>query len=120
MRLLPILAVAMLLCTPALAEQVAPQAQPGGSLMEQGAKLFLRGLMSEADPMLDDMGRALKDIEPALRAMGPRLQELVALMGDVTNYEAPEVMPNGDILIRRKPDAPLPPALMPKEGEIDL
>ncbi|MBD3764479.1 MAG: AAA+ family ATPase, partial [Rhodobacterales bacterium] len=62
--------------------------------IEEGARLMLRGLMSELDPTLQEMGRALQELEPALRA-------LVETMGDIRWYEAPEVLPNGDILIRR-------------------
>lgn len=44
--------------------------------------------------------------------MGPALTELQDTISDWSNYAAPEVLPNGDIIIRRKPDAapekPLP------------
>jgi hypothetical protein len=30
------------------------------------------------------------------------LRELSAMIGDIGNYHAPEMMPNGDIIIRRK------------------
>ena len=121
MRLIPTAAICLTLTlTP-----VAAQDSPGSSLMEEGAKLFLRGLMSEAEPMLDEMGQAMREMEPALREMGPRLRQLVDLMGDVANYDAPERMPNGDILIRRKADAPPAPVLpdrnlLDQGGEIEL
>lgn len=110
---------------PAAAQTVekAPPPEEGLDLMQEGAKLLFRGLMSEMEPALDEMGRALEDLEPALRKMGPALRELVAMMGDIENYEAPERMPNGDILIRRKPGAPplpTPEAKPPAPGEIDL
>lgn len=35
----------------------------------------------------------------------PMAERLKALMGDLNAYEAPEIMPNGDIIIRRKPEA---------------
>jgi hypothetical protein len=37
---------------------------------------------------------------------------MMALVDDMTNYELPEMLENGDIIIRRKPDAPVvePPA----------
>tara|TARA_R110002096_G_scaffold7102_5_gene31515 strand:+ start:8584 stop:8886 length:303 start_codon:yes stop_codon:yes gene_type:complete len=44
--------------------------------------------------------------------MGPTLNELQDTIKDWSNYSAPEVLPNGDIIIRRKPDVlrekPLP------------
>ncbi|QYK43095.1 MAG: hypothetical protein KF887_08370 [Paracoccaceae bacterium] len=113
------------LSPPLRAQEAAPGGDDGFSLMEEGARLLFRGLMQEMEPALDEMGRALQDIEPALREMGPKLRQLVDLMGDVTQYEAPERMPNGDILIRRRPGAPPPPALpgLPApqpQGEIEL
>ena len=71
------------------------QVQDGFSLMEEGARLLFRGLMSSMEPAMDDVGRALTQMEPALR-------DLMALMGDIGNYHAPEMLENGDIFIRRK------------------
>jgi hypothetical protein len=79
--------------------------------MEEGAKLLLKGLMADMEPALDEMGKALTDLEPALKDLQPRMLELLALVDDLTNYQAPERLENGDILIRRKPDAPTPPPL---------
>jgi hypothetical protein len=42
-----------------------------------------------------------------LNEMGPALTELQDTISDWSNYAAPEVLPNGDIIIRRKPDAPI-------------
>lgn len=115
----------MLTQGPLQAQTIEDPAPPedGLNLMEEGAKLLFRGLMSEMEPALDEMGRALDEMEPALRKMGPALRDLVAMMGDIENYEAPVRMPNGDILIRRKPGAPpVPPpeATPPAPGEIEL
>ena len=82
----------------------------GSSLLEQGAKIFLRGLMAEVEPALDDMAQALQDAEPMLR-------ELMALAGNIDDYNAPEILPNGDILIRKK--TPQDIAADPS-GEIEL
>lgn len=91
-----------LLClflSPVAAQDAAPlppgQVQEGFSLMEEGARLLLKGLMSSMEPAMDDMGRALIQMEPALR-------DLMAMMGDIDNYHAPEMLENGDIIIRRK------------------
>jgi hypothetical protein len=106
------LVVALCLCAaPAWAQapSTPDEVEEGFSLMEEGAKLLLKGLMSEMEPTLDEMGKALSDLEPSLKDLQPRLLELLALVDDLTNYQAPERLENGDILIRRKPDAPAPP-----------
>ena len=109
------LALALFLCGPVTAQTTADPSVPaeevgkGFSLMEEGAKLLFKGLMSEMEPTLDEMGKALSDLEPSLKDLQPRLLELLALVDDLTNYQAPERLENGDILIRRKPDAPAPP-----------
>lgn len=82
----------------------------GRSLVERGVELFLRGLLSEVRPKLDEMSGAMAE---AARQLGPALQQLQALIDDVGNYEAPKRLPNGDIVIPRKPGAPPPPALSP-------
>lgn len=108
------LVVALCLCAaPAWAQDppATDEVDKGFSLMEEGAKLLLKGLMSEMEPTLDEMGKALSELEPSLKDLQPRLLELLALVDDLTNYQAPERLENGDILIRRKPDAPAPPPI---------
>ena len=102
-----------LVATPLWAEDPAPapEVEEGFSLMEEGAKLLLKGLMTEMEPALDEMGKALSKVEPTLKELQPRMMELLALVDDLTNYQPPERLENGDILIRRKPDAPPPPPL---------
>jgi hypothetical protein len=74
--------------------------EEGFSLLEEGTRLLLRGLMSE--------------MEPALRELQGALQELDA-------YHAPEVLPNGDIIIRRKtPLEAAPDAPAGEGGEVEL
>lgn len=77
-----------------------PEVEQGFSLMEEGAKLLLRGLASRMEPALKDMGEAVAGMEPKLR-------EVLALIDDLRNYHAPEKLENGDILIRRKTPAEL-------------
>mgnify|MGYP006950382242 CR=1 FL=1 len=100
-------------------------AEEGTSLMEEGAKLFFRGLMEEMEPALRGLEDLADDLEPAMRnfaqEMGPALRELLETVEDWSAYEPPVVLPNGDILLRRKPDMPTPDALpAPEKGEIDL
>lgn len=82
--------------------------QEGLGLLSQGGMLLLQGLKDHLDPALAGLQGWLSNID---------------------NYELPEVLPNGDIIIRRKkqggpapsPDAPdpLPPSL-PPPGMTDL
>jgi hypothetical protein len=106
---------------PPLSEE-APGADEGLSLMERGARMFLEGMRREMAPALEDLRGMVDTMGPAmqdfLREMGPALTALLNRVGDLSAYEAPTLLPNGDIIIRRKPEAgPLPP---PPEGEIDI
>ena len=83
----------------------------GLSLMEEGAKLLFRGLMTE-------MGPAMKDLQGLAKEMAPALAELKEMIGDFSDYHAPEVLPNGDIIIRRKTPLKVEPPL--EEGEVEL
>jgi hypothetical protein len=123
------LALALILATsPALAEETtpAPGAEDDGfSLMEEGAKLVLRGLMSEMEPALDEMEKALTEVGPKLEdfgsEIGPKVRQLIAMIDDFKNYDAPVMLPNGDILIRRNAPLVSPADPVPgPNGEIDL
>ena len=112
----PILALSLSLAfapLPAAAQEPPARevGDEGPSLMERGLSLFFEGFTQEMEPALDEMGKALSDMEPALKELQPKMLELLALVDDLTNYQAPERLENGDILIRRKPDAPPPPPL---------
>lgn len=92
------------------AHRVPPgEVEEGFSLMEEGAKLLFKGLMSSMEPAMEDMGRALTELEPALR-------DLIAMMGDIDNYHAPEMLENGDIIIRKKTAL----EMLDKGSEIEL
>ncbi|MDO5613415.1 MAG: hypothetical protein Q4G14_09270 [Paracoccus sp. (in: a-proteobacteria)] len=88
-----------------------PVAQPetpdqGIDLIERGAGILLRGLLNEVAPQMDAMSRDMAD---ALALMGPALSDLSVLVDDIGNYQTPERLENGDIIIRRKPGAPPAP-----------
>ena len=104
-------------------EGETPAPQDGLSLMEQGAKLLLRGLLEEMEPAIEDlkgMGEQMSDTMAQWGAqMGPALADLMTRIDDMRNYDAPEILPNGDIIIRRKPDAPVY-EMDPETGAIDL
>jgi hypothetical protein len=84
----------------------------GTDLLQQGADLLLQGLRKEMTPAMEDMRDSLGQ---AMDEMGPALKELGAMVGDMKNFEAPEQLPNGDIIIRRKADAP-PFVAKPKDA----
>lgn len=105
------LLIALAAPAPVLAQEPAPE-EDGFDLMEEGAKLLLRGLMAEMEPAFNEMGNALQEVEP-------RIKELLSLIDDMRYYDAPYMTPNGDIVIPRRKTAPAPPEAGPK-GEIDL
>jgi hypothetical protein len=108
---------------PAFAQDEETDMTEGFSLMEEGAKLLMRGLMSEVEPAISELRGSLEEMAPTvgefIAVMGPALTDLLNQVDDFRNYETPEFLPNGDIIIRRKPDAPI---WLPEgaTGEIDL
>ncbi|WP_244906106.1 hypothetical protein [Celeribacter ethanolicus] len=100
-----IVLIMMLMAGPVAAEETgASEGSEGWDMLREGSRLLLQQLFEE---------------------MGPALEDLEGFVGDLGAYEAPEILPNGDILIRRKPERALPepetPEEAPKgEGMIDL
>ena len=94
-------------------------AQEGDSVMERGLRLFLDGLKEEMEPALRDLEGLAQDAAPFLREMQRSLGEVV---DDFDAYAAPEILPNGDILIRRKEklDDPAPEIEPEADGAVDL
>ncbi|NBD30372.1 MAG: hypothetical protein GVY31_10100 [Alphaproteobacteria bacterium] len=108
-----LLAALIALSPLSLAAQSEPEdgeIEEGFSLMEEGARLMFRGIMREMEPAIEDFEGMAQEIQPALEMlaseMGPALIELMRKLDNVRHYEAPEVLPNGDIIIRRRDDAP--------------
>ena len=106
---------ALLLCTLCLASPAMAQddTQEGLSLMERGAQMLMEGLLQEMEPALDDLQGMAQQFGPALQdfaaQMGPALRDLLDEVEDWSVYAPPEMLENGDIIIRRKPDpAPEP------------
>lgn len=117
-------ALALTLATP-VAAQDSDDMGEGIDLLEEGARLLLRGLLSEMDPALDELRGFADEMGPKMRLfaqeMGPAFAELMAQVDDFSNYAAPEFLPNGDIIIKRRPGAPLfVPDVPEGSGEIDL
>lgn len=111
----------MLLATPMLAEDTDLPKDDPPSLMEQGARLFFKGLMTEMEPALKELEGLADEMEPALRSfaseMGPALRDLMGKVEDWSVYHPPEILPNGDIILRRR----TPLETVPDDGdEIDI
>lgn len=68
----------------------------GMGLLQQGTRLLLEGLMKE---------------------LGPMMLELQGKIIDLNAYHLPEILPNGDIIIRRKVPLKMD---VPENGETDL
>ncbi|MEP2782984.1 MAG: hypothetical protein ABJO67_04845 [Pseudoruegeria sp.] len=106
-QILTLTLCASLLAFPVTADTT--ETEEGPSLVEEGLQLFLRDLLEEMEPTFDDLREFTKE-------MGPALEELREKLGDMSDYHTPEVLDNGDIIIRRK--TPLEVPL--KEGEIEI
>ena len=107
--------------SPAIAED--GEVQEGFNLMEEGARMLMRGLISEMEPAISELRGSLEELAPVVgefaRQMGPALTDLLSQVDDFRHYDAPEFLPNGDIIIRRRTDAPtwLPQT---ENGEVEL
>jgi hypothetical protein len=115
MKHIAMILFASMIPVPAAAQDQPPMPAPedrmqeGADLLERGMRSILEGFFTEMQPAIEDMGRALTE-------MRPMAEELLKLMDNIGNYDAPVVLENGDILIRRKPKPPEPL----KEGEVEL
>lgn len=120
-QILTATALCLTLAMPLAAQE---EQDKGTSLMEEGAKLFFKGLMSEMEPALRELEGLADEMEPALRSfadeMGPALRGLMDKVEDWSAYHPPEILPNGDIIMRRKePMTPEePPVTEPEEIEL--
>ncbi|RZW05784.1 MAG: hypothetical protein EX266_08435 [Rhodobacteraceae bacterium] len=92
MKKLVIMTALGLMVSPALAQEESQ----GRDLMAEALRLFMQGFMAEMEPALED---------------------LEGFLDNLNAYHPPEVLPNGDIIIRRK--TPLEREIG-EEGDIDL
>lgn len=74
----------------ALSSPASAGDEPGPSISERLDQEF-RELIDKMRPALDDALEAMRGFD---------------VVDDPRNYMLPEVLPNGDIIIRRRPDAP--------------
>ncbi|QOL81462.1 DUF2059 domain-containing protein [Pseudooceanicola spongiae] len=117
-RILIALALSVPLALPLSA--MAEETTPPTSKMQDGLRQFFEGLSDGVGDLTDKTGPALQNF---LQQMGPAFEDILGEIKDFSKYEAPQVLPNGDILIRRKDEAPeyMPP--VPGEnpdGSVDL
>lgn len=77
------------LATPLTAQEAGSDMEEGLDLLSEGTRLLLEGLMEELAPALEGLREGLSDLNA---------------------YHPPEMLPNGDIIIRRKTplDEPVP------------
>lgn len=85
------------------------QVDEGLGLIERGTRLLFERFLERMEPELENLG---EQIEPMLEAFRESLGELDA-------YHPPEVLPNGDIIIRRKRPGD-PPIAPDGDGPIEL
>ena len=112
--------VIALISVPATAQETGE----GRSLMERGVELFFEGLRQELSPAMEDLRKLAEQAGPSMRSflteMGPAFAEMLDEVQDWTSYYPPEMLPNGDIILRRKtPPAPEPEDL-PPAGPTDI
>lgn len=113
-------AILFALALAAMPASTPAQEDDGRSLMERGAEMFLEGLRRELEPALEDLRDMAGEYGPSMRSffeeMGPAFMALLDEVKDWSRYEPPEILPNGDIIIRRKPDPDAEPAPDPQQA----
>jgi hypothetical protein len=109
-RHMTIAALCLALSGPVLAQEES-ETERGFDLLREGSRMILEGLMEDMRPMLEDARPFFEE------EMLPFLESLGSLIDDMSAYEMPERLPNGDIIIRRSPDRPWPDPDEPVVGE---
>jgi hypothetical protein len=100
------------LTAPAMAQDDDSDLRGGLDRLGEGGRMLLEGLMDEMRPMLDGMQPFLEE------EVMPMLNRLGEIVDDLSHYDLPERLPNGDIILRRSPDAPpVAPDDLPEIGE---
>ncbi|MEX0369868.1 MAG: hypothetical protein AB3N09_04500 [Tateyamaria sp.] len=99
-------AVVLSICLCAGPVGAQEETERGLSLMERGAQMLMEGLMREMEPAMEGLQEMAEEFGPALREftaqMGPALRDLLEEVEDWSVYHPPEMLDNGDIIIRRK------------------
>lgn len=87
------------LSSPALAQEAE---EDGLSLMERGAQLLMEGMLKEMQPALEGLEQFGPMLREFAQEMGPAFAELMGEIKDWSAYHPPEILPNGDIIMRLK------------------
>lgn len=70
---------------------------------DDGPSMPLPDVLNELDRHADQLSDQARDtVEEFVKLVGPMLDQLSLFIKDLPTYHAPEVLPNGDIIIRRK------------------
>jgi hypothetical protein len=97
-----------LFMSPALAQEATPEDTPSDQLRD-GLQQFSEGTQRLMESLMEDMRPIIEqELLPLLEDLGDRI-------GDLSLYYPPEILPNGDIIIRRRD-----PINEPPNGEIEL
>lgn len=91
MRILAAAVLTALLITPAVTRSEEPRSILPELELPQRMDDALRRMMDDLKPALDETLKLMESFEA---------------IGDPRHYHLPEVLPNGDIILRRKEDAP--------------
>ena len=95
--------------------------EPSLGLIKQNEQFFLKSLLKQLPDALNDLEALTRPLELSLRSftqeIAPYWGDLLQKVEDWSIYRAPKVLPNGDIILRKKP--PTQPNVRPL-GDIDL
>jgi len=111
--------IVMLAALPAQAQEDAP------SLLEDGIRDLFERMVEDMRPAVDDLSALVEEYRPLVELLGeemaPALAEVLGQIDSITYYAPPVILPNGDIVMRRRPDAPewVPPEdAVPEEDPV--
>jgi len=83
----------------------------GAELLNEGLQLLLNGMKDDVVPLLEELRDELGN------EVGPLVEGLRGKLDELNAYYPPEVLPNGDIIIRRKVPLQVEPEA---DGEVEL
>jgi hypothetical protein len=105
---LPLVLAALLAAAPLQAQETEPAEGPG--LIQEGIDMIFGGFFDEVSPAIEDVTGIAGDVLPTFQLlaaeMGPAFAQVFGQIDSIAHYEPPTFLPNGDIILRRTPDAP--------------